>query len=160
MNGIVYCTSCSALKENMDMVNLLDHRLSMSLLFRRPRKGVCHHISRSLSSSSRHPTAGTCTSLWGPCVNKKHAVSDPDTAPRQSASCLLPKTPISPRQSASLVQFCAIISLLARFDAQMTRQSRLYHLHDYDRVFCVWQAFETAEQPELAASVWTLTFYN
>ena len=117
MNGIVYCTSCSALKENMDMVNLLDHRLSMSLLFRRPRKGVCHHISRSLSDSSRHPTADTCPLLWGPCVNKKHAISDPDTAPGQSASCLLPKTPISPCQSASLVSFCAVISLLARFNA-------------------------------------------
>ena len=86
-------------------------------LFRRPRKGVCHHISRSLSDSSRHPTAGTCPLLWGPCVNKEHAVSDPDTAPRQSASCLVPKTPISLRQSASLVSFCAIILHLARFDA-------------------------------------------
>ena len=117
MNGIVNCTSCSRLKENLDMVNRHDHRLSMFLLFRRPRKGACHHISRSLSDSSHHPTAGTCPLLWGPCVNKKHTVSDPDTAPGQSASCLLPKMPISPCQSASLVSFCAVISPLARFNA-------------------------------------------
>ena len=122
------------------MVNRYDHRLSMSgpIVPSPEKRGLPPHLdSRSLSDSSHHPTAGTCPLLWGPCVNKKHTVSDPDTAPDQSASCLLPKTPISPRQSASLVQFCAIISLLARFDAQMTRQSRLYHLHDYNRVFCV-----------------------
>ena len=114
MNGIVYGTSSSGLNENLDMVNLLDHRLSMSSLFRRPRKRVCHPISQSLSDSSHHTAAGTCPLRWGAYVNKKHAVSDPGTAPGQSASCLLPKTLISPCQSASLASFCAIISL---FDA-------------------------------------------
>ena len=44
MNAMVYCTFYSSQKETFDMVNLLDHHLSMSLLFRRPRKGVFHHI--------------------------------------------------------------------------------------------------------------------
>ena len=74
LNGLVYCASNSGLKENLDMVNLFDHRLSMSSLHRPGFATAFGSRYRTLHSTKRQAYGNQC---GGHVLKKTHGVIRP-----------------------------------------------------------------------------------